>query len=262
MSQHYASQASTSLEENIASAYVNSIPKSMTFDEIKEATLKDPILMKSRECIHSGNFDKQDPELKRYIQSATSFSFTVIKFGDVILKDTRIVIPEVLHKRVTKLAHVGHQGEKRTKKLMKEKDWFPQMDKKVKDLIDKCTACQSIGPANPPEPMRVTLTESAPRNSVAIDFYGPIPNTSQYLLVCKDLYSKLPEAEIVDSTEARTVIPHLDSIWARHGIPQKLRCDNGPPYNGTEFKNYTKALGINGDPVHHYGLKVIQMQRV
>ena len=153
------------------------------------------------------------------------------------------MIPEAFQEQVIKLAHVGHQGEKRTKEIDRENVWFPQMDKKIKDLIDKCTAYQAIGQANESHTDR-----SASWNSVAIDFYGPIPNTSQCLLICTDLYSKLPETEIVNSTKARTVISRLDSIWAGHGILQKVKFDTGSPYNGTGFKNYTKALGIKWRP--------------
>jgi hypothetical protein len=47
-----------------------------------------------------------------------------------------------------------------------------------------------------------------------------------------DTYSKFPEVEIVNSTEAKTCIPKLDTILARYGIPSKIKTDNGPPFNG------------------------------
>ena len=69
-------------------------------------------------------------------------------------------------------------------------------------------------------------------HTVAIDFKGPVPSTSEYLLVVTDVYSKYPEVEVVRSTEAKTVIPQLDKIFARHGIPAKITTDNdGPPFN-------------------------------
>ena len=36
----------------------------------------------------------------------------------------------------------------------------------------------------------------------------------------------------------------MDRIFATHGIPRKIRTDNGPPFNGDEFKRYMEALGI------------------
>ena len=154
-----------------------------------------------------------------------------------------------MQEKVTKLGHVGHQGEEKTKKLLREKVWYSRMDQKVKDMIDKCIAYQAIGQSNRPEPMKLTPTDSIPWNSVATDFYGQIPNTTtQYLLVCTDLYSKFPEVEIVNSTEAESVIPKLYAMWARHGIPAKLKSDNGPPVNSQDFKTYTEALGRKWKP--------------
>ena len=118
------------------------------------------------------------------------------------------------------------------------------MGRRVREMVDKCIACQSVGNSNNREPMEITPTEDKPWTSIAIDFYGPIPKTRQYVLVVIDTYSKFPEVEIVNSTEAKTCIPKLDTIFARYGISSKIQTDNGPPFNGKEFERYTKTLGI------------------
>ena len=82
----------------------------MTVGEIKDATTKDPIMTKLRESIYIGHWDKQDPELKPYIQSADQF--TVIKSGDV-LKGNCIVIPELLQEKVTNLDMLAIKVKKR-----------------------------------------------------------------------------------------------------------------------------------------------------
>ena len=133
-----------------------------------------------------------------------------------------------------KLGHGGHQGIEKTESLLREKIWYPGMDDKVKKIIVNCGACQPVGPRNSPEPMRITPTATEPWQSLAIDFYGPIPHSGQCLLVVIDTYSKFSEVEIVKSTSAKAHIPKLDRIFATHGIPQKIR----------EFKRYMKALGI------------------
>ncbi|CAB4017942.1 Hypothetical predicted protein [Paramuricea clavata] len=67
------------------------------------------------------------------------------------------------------------------------------MDKRVKEMVDKCIPCQSVGHGNNPEPMKITPTEDKPWTSVALDFYSPVPQTGQYLLVLIDTYSKFSE---------------------------------------------------------------------
>ena len=75
-------------------------------------------------------------------------------------------------------------------------------------------------------------------------FYGPLPRSGQYLLVVIDTNSKFPEVEIAKSTSAKACISKLDRIFATHSIPRKIRTDNGPHFNGDEFKRYMEAIGI------------------
>ena len=74
-----------------------------------------------------------------------------------------------------------------------------------------------------------------------IDYYGPLP-TGDYLLVIIDRYSRFPKKGVVYSTKASTLKPNLDSIFAMHGIPDKIQTDHGPPFNGEEFKPYLHIL--------------------
>ena len=50
--------------------------------------------------------------------------------------------------------------------------------------------------------------------------------------------------EVVYSTRASAVIPKLDKIFAVHGIPNVIISDNGPPFNGIDYKRYLETLGI------------------
>ncbi|CAB3993128.1 Retrovirus-related Pol poly from transposon [Paramuricea clavata] len=89
---------------------------------------------------------------------------------------------------------------------------------------------------SPPMPDR-------PWEKVKVDFYGPLPS-GHYVLVVIDCYSRFPEVETLKSISAKKVIPKLDSIFARHGIPAQLTSDNGPPFQGHEFNQYMTAMGI------------------
>ena len=48
------------------------------------------------------------------------------------------MIPTALQQRATSLAHEGHQGIVKTKKLLREKVWFPGIDQKVAQMIEGC----------------------------------------------------------------------------------------------------------------------------
>ena len=110
--------------------------------------------------------------------------------SNLILCGSRIVIPTSLQQRAIDIAHEGHQGMVKTKKLLREKVWFPE---KVKKTIGGCIACQ------PPVPLQMTTLPPKPWHTVNVDFCGPFP-TGEYLLVVMDVYSRFPEVEIMRST--------------------------------------------------------------
>ena len=228
-----------SLEECIAEEYINyivghTIPKSMTLKEIQQETKKDRVLQKVQKALDTGKWDTQDKDIhpyKRCIEEITSN-----KTKDVLMKGSRIIIPEILQEKATRLAHIGHQSIEKTKSLLREGIWYPNMNQKVREMIEGCSSCQSVGISNPVEPMMIAPTEGIPWYHVGIDFLGPIPKSHQYLLVVIDTYTKSPEVEIVHSTSIQAIIPKLDRIFATHGIPVKLTSDNGPPFNGAEFE--------------------------
>ena len=61
--------------------------------------------------------------------------------------------------------------------------------------------------------------------------------------------SRYAEVSVVNSTNADSNIKPLDDILSRHGFPETMRTDNGPPWNG----NYThkmnlKCCGIKHEP--------------
>lgn len=49
-------------------------------------------------------------------------------YGHLILRGDRIVIPTALQKRVTEIAHLGHQGATAMKLHLRSRLWFPGKD--------------------------------------------------------------------------------------------------------------------------------------
>ena len=236
MSRHPNLQATA--KRNVADEYVyyvcsNAIPKAMTLQEIQSETEKDPTLQSLIKAIETDRWT--DSEILDYKRLKDE----LLVYSGVVLRGNRIVVPSKLRERAVDLAHVGHQGIVKTKSLIREKVWFPGIDKMVKDKVDNCLACQTVTPSKSSriEPLQMTPLPSGPWKMLAMDFLGPFPS-GDYLLVVIDEYSRFPEVEIVKSMSAKSVIPRLDAIFARQGISQELKTDNGPPFNGVEFSNF------------------------
>ena len=209
-----------------------SVPKALTLEEKEAATNEDQTLRAVRTAVKLN---------KWHYDSVKCFkSFKEPK--GVILRGTRIVIPNILQQRAIDLAHTSHLGIMKTKALIHEKIWFPGIDEMIKNTIAKCIPCQAVGSITK-ELITSAEMPDQPWDTLHMDFYGPLPS-GDYLLVVIDRYSRFPEVEVVRSTKASSVIPKLDRIFAVHGIPRVIKTDNGPSFNGEEYKRYGEALGI------------------
>ena len=93
------------------------------------------------------------------------------------------------------------------KQLLREKIWFPRIDKQAETIVKHCLPCQSSNPENKLETLQMSPLPSGPLRHVAANFYGPLP-TGRTLMVVIGEYSRYVEVETVSSTFARAVIPN------------------------------------------------------
>jgi hypothetical protein len=217
---------------------------SITLEEIHEETLKDETLQEVMKCVLNKGWSTLNSELKSEFQSFKSIKDELCVVKGLLLRDERIVMPEVLRERAVKLAHASHQGIVKTKQLIRETIWFPGIDKMVEKRIEECLSCKcSTHGGTTREPAQMTKIPDEPWKEVSMDFLGPFSG-GEYLLAVMDDRSRYPEVEVVFSTSAKAVIPALDAIFARQGIPEIAKSDNGPPFNSEEFSDWSRYIGM------------------
>ena len=124
----------------IAEKYVNfiqnhSVPKSLTLEEIRDATLDDPELQSVTCAVKEGRWSKTGGIPSPYRNQCEQL--TVSESG-VILRNSQIVVPKSLRTRVLSIAHEGHQGIVKTKMLVRSKVWWPGIDKQVEQMVKEC----------------------------------------------------------------------------------------------------------------------------
>ena len=64
-------------------------------------------------------------------------------------------------------------------------------------------------------------------------------------MIIVDDYSRYPVVKILSKLTAKAVIPKLDNVFAMFGIPDVVKTDNGPPFNGAMFKEFANYLGFH-----------------
>ena len=74
----------------------------------------------------------------------------------LILRGDRIVVPPLLGNRILKVAHEGHLGIVNTKRFLRSKVWFPNMDTLAENEIKHCLPCQATVYKHEREPYRMS----------------------------------------------------------------------------------------------------------
>ena len=102
-------------------------------EDITKATLQDPTLQAVMVAIRSNNWFEPAKRLEINHKTYKALEriqqeLTVCSTNCIILRATRIDVPEILQQRVIDLAHEGHQGIAKTKSLLREKVWFAGID--------------------------------------------------------------------------------------------------------------------------------------
>ena len=118
----------------------------MTLEDIQQTTEVDAEMQTLIKAIETDRWTS--PEVQDYKRLKDEFSV----YNGVVLRMNRIFIPLTLRSRPVELAHLGHQGIVKTKQLIRDKVWFPGIDKLTEEK--NCLSCQAAtAKSPPPEPL-------------------------------------------------------------------------------------------------------------
>ena len=250
-SRHPAETTRVSRGEKVAEEYINfvaaeAVPIALDLQVIKQHTMDDAQLQAVIQALQSNRWPKN---LTAFLKIKHELAVTADQ--SIVMRGTRIVLPQALQDQAVQIAHEGHLGIVKTKQLLRSKVWFPGIDKRVQQLMDHCIACQANTAKQERAPIQMTALPDGPWKNLAADFYGPLPS-GEHLLVIIDEYSRYPIVEPVSRLTAEAIIPVFDRIMAMFGIPQGLKTDNGPPFNSSAFKHFASTLGFKHHRVTPY----------
>jgi hypothetical protein len=113
-------------------------PRVIKIEELIEATKLDETCIKLKIAIKTNHLEH---ELKKEFNGV--FDELSISNGGLILKGNRIFIPMKLRNQMLNLAHEGHQGIIKTTSLLRNRVWFPSIDKSIINLIKKLSSVRN-----------------------------------------------------------------------------------------------------------------------
>ena len=211
-------------------------PMVVTSKQDKHFTACDPDLSAVVRFTLQGWPTKLDnPSLQPYW--CRRFEMSVI--DNCLLWGSRVVIPPQIRESVLKELHDTHIGISRMKSLARSYVWWPSINK---DMVRTCIPCQSFLKAPTAVPLHPWEWPQRSWCRLHLDYAGPF--MGKMFLVVVDAHSKWLEIKMVTTATSKVTMVCLQSIFATHGLPERVVTDNGSVFTSEEFKSFLEANGI------------------
>ena len=177
-------------------------------------------------------------------------------------KTYQYVVPSALKEKVLRGVHdeAGHQGQKRTLYLCRQRFYWQGMEGDVKQYVKCCRRCV-ISKSPEPEaraPLE-SITTSRPLELVCIDFWlaEDSSNKSLDVLVVTDHFTKLSNAYLCPNQSAKAVANQLwNSFFCVYGFPERIHSDQGANFESSLIAEMLLAAGVHKShttPYHPMG---------
>ena len=159
---------------------------------------------------------------------------------NLLLYGGRVVVPKQLQDETVCKLHQGHQGIQRCRLSAQSAVWWLGISKQLNDFVSQCPECSRDAPPQR-EPLITSILPDYPWQRIATDLFEL--DGAMYLVII-DYFSKSPKVIKLKSTTSRSIIDALKTLFARYGILEVVRSDNGPQYSSTEFAEFATKYGF------------------
>jgi len=158
---------------------------------------------------------------------------------------------------------VGHPGVDRTLSLLRERFYWPLMEKDVREKVNSCSRCilrKSRGQTAP----LVNITSTQPMELLCIDFLTIEPSKGgiENVLVITDHFTRYAQAFPTANQNARTTAKVLfDNFIVHYGFPARIHSDQGRNFEGEIITQLCAIAGIEKSrttPYHPMGNGMVE----
>ena len=203
-------------------------------ESYRKAQSEDPLCQQLIEYCNGGWPDLED--LDPMVRYCWEFCSELTFCDGLLMRGQRVFIPEALRKEILHKLHGGHQGITRCRSRAKISVWWSGLSQHLKKFIQNCPQCARDYRPNK-EPLIPSIIPDYPWQQVAADLFQL--KGADYLVIV-DYFFRYPEVHKLTTTTSQGIINSLKTVFARHGIPETLRTDNGPQFSSQQFAEFAK----------------------
>ena len=234
--------------------------------EIRRAQRNDTLIEKWRRAVIDNKIPQEymrgdDLTMKKQFKKfkmKRGILFRQIKEEDRVIE--QLVIPECYREEVLKGLHndVGHPGQERTTRLMRERFYWPGVGADIADWVQKCDRCIRRKSTIDKAPL-VNVETTYPLELVCMDYLTLEPSKGNIgnILIITDHYTKFAKAIPTKNQTAKTVAESLYNEFISHfGIPTRLHSDQGANFESDIISELCRIMNMKKShttPYHPQG---------
>ena len=176
-----------------------------------------------------------------------------LAISSILARRNCLFVPQSVRSQVLQWGHSSklacHPGVRRTTALIKQRFWWPAMERSVREFVEACSVCAQNKPSNLPpagflQPLPVPRR---PWSHIALDFVTGLPpshgNTT--ILTIVDRFSKsvhlVPLPKLPSAKETADLL--VQHVFRLHGLPVDVVSDRGPQFTSNFWRAFCNLLG-------------------
>ena len=203
-------------------------------EQIKKHTQEDPVMADLKRHILQGW-----PSSREMCSKETACFWNIRAelsvADDLILKGSKLVIPQTLRGEILSQIYVGHMGIEKCRRRAREVVYWPGINQEIETMVRKCNTCIRFSDHNNKQPLQHHEVPNRPWQKVGADL-GTCGG-KEYLIIC-DYFSLYPEVFQLRNITSTTVISKIKAAFARQGTADVLVSDNGQQFKSKEFQAF------------------------
>ena len=218
--------------------------RSDSLQEIRQATQANDKLVLLKHTIMTG-WPNNIKEIPQVLHLYWTFRKELTIKDGLILKGTRIVIPNTKCEAILKQIHDSHLGLTKCKLCAKQAVYWPGLNDQLEQLVLNCQLCLKYSRSKKKSDEYSTLGQEVPIfpwTKLATDLFH-FEGHSYLLLV--DYTNQFPIVRKLTSMMAHHIADHFKQIFAEYGWPDTLISDNGLCYASEVFKGLMTEYHVN-----------------
>lgn len=180
--------------------------------------------------------------MNHYFEYRHDFSIV----NDLLLKDTRIVIPQSLQSEILSLIHAGHQGITKCRRRANGTVWWIGLHVQIEKMVNECNVCIERRRSTTQQHFEEDFSER-PWQKIAADLFKS--KSGRWYLIVTDYFSRYFEVFALTSLTEEVVIQKIKILNSRYGLPDSVRTDNGPQFSGKQLKKLLNNIIFIMKPV-------------